>query len=203
MYLRILGEALVTLLVILDPLGNIPVFLVLTGGLSGRARNQASYLSVLVAAIVVILFALFGQVLLQYLNISLESLMVAGGVLLFLVAIEMLRGGGDLLSASHEEANVAFVPLGTPLLAGPGAIVATMVLIRQHPSVAGHLSVILGVLAALVLVLITLRFASSCARFIRPSAIHFTTRIMGLLLTAIAVQLVVGAIARWQRIGLG
>lgn len=200
---QIAGEALVTLFVILDPLGNIPVFLVLTGGLPERDRHRAAYVSVVVAAIVIVLFALFGQILLEYLSVSLESLMVAGGVLLFLVAIEMLRGGGDLLSATHEEANVAFVPLGTPLLAGPGAIVATMVLIRQNPGTVDRVSALLGVLGALLLVLLSMRFASWCARYMRPSAIHFTTRIMGLLLTAIAVQLIVEAVRRWQEGGLG
>ncbi len=107
-----------------------------------------------------------------------------------------------MLTVSHEEANVAFVPLGTPLLAGPGAIVATMVLMRQNPDFGGKVSVILGVLIALAAVLASLRFASWCSRYLRPSAIHFLTRILGILLTAIAVQLVVSAVARWSRLGL-
>jgi small neutral amino acid transporter SnatA (MarC family) len=77
-----------------------------------------------------------------------------------------------------------------------------MVMIRQNPDLADKLSVILGVLVALAAVLVTLRFASWCSRYLRPSAIHFFTRILGLLLTAIAVQLVVSAIARWSRLGL-
>lgn len=195
------GEAFVTLVVILDPLGNVPVFLSLTGTYEPRRRVRAAYLAVGVATVVVVLFALFGQLLLQYLNVSLESLMVAGGVLLFIVALEMLRGG-DSISGSHEEANVAFVPLGTPLLAGPGAIVATMVLIRQHALPAERVGVTVGVLLALLANLVVLRFAAWCSRYLRPSAIQFMTRIMGLLLTAIAVQLVVEAIARWQRVGI-
>ncbi len=198
----VFGTAFVTLVVILDPLGGVPVFLTLTSGYDSRMRNRAAYQAIAVATAVVIAFALFGQLIIEYLGISLESLMVAGGVLLFIVALEMLRGGGDLLSVSHEEANVAFVPLGTPLLAGPGAIVATMVMIRQNPDLADKFSVILGVLVALAAVLVTLRFASWCSRYLRPSAIHFFTRILGLLLTAIAVQLVVSAIARWSRLGL-
>jgi multiple antibiotic resistance protein len=203
MNVRAFGEALVTLLVILDPLGNVPVFLALTGRMPRRERNRAAYLSVAVAAAVVLAFAFFGQFLITYLSISLESLMVAGGVLLLLVAIEMLRGQGDTLATSHEEANVAFVPLGTPLLAGPGTIVATMVLVRQYSTTAGRVGVLLGLLAALTLVLATLRFAAWAGRLLRPSAIHFMTRIMGLLVTAIAVQFVVEAIARWQKFGLG
>jgi multiple antibiotic resistance protein len=180
----------------------VPVFLSLTRGYDDGARNRAAYLAVLVATAVVVAFALFGQLIIEYLGISLESLMVAGGVMLFIVALEMLRGGGDLLSAAHEEANVAFVPLGTPLLAGPGAIVATMVLMRQHDDAGGKMSVLAGVLVALAAVLVALRFAAWCGRFLRPSAIHFLTRILGLLLTAIAVQLLVEAIGRWIRFGL-
>lgn len=199
---RALGQSFVTLLVILDPLGGVPVFLGLTRSLDQRARNRAAYVAVLVATGVLAVFAVFGQALIQYLSISLESLMVAGGVLLFIVALELLRGG-DSLSATPEEVSVALVPLGTPLLAGPGAIVATIVLIRQHPEAVSRLAVAGGVTLALLVVLITFRFASACSRFLRPSAIHFVTRLMGLLLTAIAVQLVVDAIARWQRLGLG
>jgi len=199
---RTFGESLVTLVVILDPLGTVPVFLSVTQPMEPRARNRAAYVSVLVAAIVLGAFVAFGQALLAYLSISVESLMVAGGVLLFIVALEMLRGG-DSLTATHEGASVALVPIGTPLLAGPGAIVATIVLIRQHPGLVERLAVIGGLVLALLVVLGALRFASACARFLRPSAIHFVTRIMGLLLTAIAVQLVVNAVARWQRFGLG
>lgn len=196
------GHAFVTLVVILDPLGGVPVFLTLTTGHEPRLRNRAAYQAIAVATAVIVVFALFGQLIIEYLGISLESLMVAGGVLLFIVALEMLRGGGDLLTVAHEEANVAFVPLGTPLLAGPGAIVATMVLMRQNSDFGGKVSVIVGVLVALAAVLASLRFASWCSRYLRPSAIHFLTRILGILLTAIAVQLVVSAIARWSRLGL-
>jgi multiple antibiotic resistance protein len=195
------GRALVTLVVILDPLGGVPVFLALTGGMERHDRHRAAYLAVAVAAAVILTFALFGQLILEYLSISLESLMVAGGVLLFMVAFEMLRGG-EGLKGTHGESDVALVPLGTPLLAGPGAIVATMVLMRQHPVGSARMGVILGVIAALLSVLASLRFASWCGRYLGPSTIQFLTRIMGLLLTAIAVQLVVEAIARWQTLGL-
>jgi multiple antibiotic resistance protein len=199
---RSFGEALVTLLVILDPLGGIPVFLSLTQGMDDRQRNRSAYLAVAVATAVVLSFAFFGHLLLAYLNVSIEALMIAGGVLLFLVALEMLRGehSGE---ASEGQANVALVPLGTPLLAGPGAIVATMVLMRQYPVGAGRVGVIAGVLVALVAVLVALRLASWCGRYLRPGAIAFVTRIMGLLLTAIAVQLMVQAAMRWVRLGLG
>ena len=201
MDLQTFGRALVTLVVILDPLGGVPVFLTLTRDMDARTRSRAAYLAVAVAAAVILAFAFFGQLILEYLSISLESLMVAGGVLLGMVAFEMLRGG-EGLQGGHGDSNVALVPLGTPLLAGPGAIVATMVLMRQHPAGAARVGVILGVVAALVFVLVSLRFAAWSGKRLGPSAIQFLTRIMGLVLMAIAVQLVVQAIARWQRLGL-
>jgi multiple antibiotic resistance protein len=197
---RTFGQSFVTLLVILDPLGNIPLFLALTSQDEPRARHRAAYVSVLAAGAILAVFAVFGDALIRYLSISLESLMVAGGVLLFLVALDMLRGAESIVVAP-EDTSVALVPLGTPFLAGPGAIVATIVLTRQHPGVTERLSVVAGAAVALIVVLVALRFASLLGRLLRPSAIHFLTRIMGLLLTAIAVQLVADAILRWVRAG--
>jgi MarC family membrane protein len=199
---RAFGQSFVTLVVILDPLGNIPLFLALTQGEVPKARNRAAYVSILVAGAILASFAAFGDALIRYLSISLESLMVAGGVLLFLVALDMLRGADSLIRVP-EDISVALVPLGTPFLAGPGAIVATIVLTRQHPALGERLAVAAGAALALLVVLVALRFAALVGRLLRPSAIHFLTRIMGLLLTAIAVQLVADAVTRWLRAGLG
>ncbi len=198
---RTFGQSFVTLLVILDPLGNIPVFLALTGQHEPRARHRAAYVAVLAAGAILAVFAAFGNALLHYLSISLESLMVAGGILLFLVAFDMLRGSGSFMTVPSE-VSIALVPLGTPFLAGPGAIVATIVLARQHPDMLDRLALAAGAIFALLVVLAALRFAAALGRLLRPSAIHFLTRIMGLLLTAIAVQLVAQAVARWVRFGV-
>jgi multiple antibiotic resistance protein len=199
---RAFGQSFVTLLVILDPLGNIPLFLALTRDEMPRVRHRAAYVAILVAGAVLAGFAAFGDALIRYLSVSLESLMVAGGVLLFLVALDMMRGTQPLVVTS-EDTSVALVPLGTPFLAGPGAIVATIVLNRQHPAIVERMAVIGGAALALLVVLAALRFASFIARLVRPSAIHFLTRIMGLLLTAIAVQLAANAVLRWIRSGVG
>lgn len=198
---RAFGQSFVTLIVILDPLGGIPVFLSLTRDLDPRARHRAAYVAVATAAAVVAGFGAFGAALIRYLSISLESLMVAGGILLFLVALDMLRGAGTMISAP-EDSSVALVPLGTPLLAGPGAIVAAILLTQQHTGWQERLAVIGGAALALVVLLIALRFAAAVGRLLRPSAIHFITRIMGLLLTAIAVQLAADAVSRWLRFGV-
>jgi MarC family membrane protein len=198
---RTLGQSFVTLLVILDPLGNIPVFLALTATHDTRDRNRAAYVAVLVAGAVLAAFAAFGNALIRYLSISLESLMVAGGILLFLVALDMMRGQDPPLGVPSD-VSIALVPLGTPFLAGPGAIVATIVLARQHPGVSERFAVVVGGALALLVVLVALRFAALIGRLLRPSAIHFLTRILGLLLTAIAVELVAGAVSRWIEFGV-
>src|SRR3954462_5697534 len=122
----LLSEVFVTLFVIMDPVGTIPIFLSLTRGWSRGTVKRAAWQTVAVSFAVIVAFAFFGQRILDYLGISLPALQCAGGLLLLLVALELLTGKGETASAGSD-LNVALVPLGTPLLAGPGAIVATMV----------------------------------------------------------------------------
>ena len=193
-------EAFLTLLVILDPPAALPVFLALTGEFEAGFRRRAAYVSIAVAAAVLTLFAVAGPVLFRCLSISVESLMIAGGLLLLTVAFQMFLRGPQL-EPTTTSLNPAYVPIGTPLLAGPGAIVATLLLF-EDPGVLHHGAVATGIAAALVVTLIVLRFAASCARCFRPGLVQFSTRVMGLLLAAFAVQMGVDAIARWQRFGM-
>jgi len=117
--------------------------------------------------------------------------------------VSVLVAGADSLVRVPEDASVALVPLGPPFLAGPGAMVATIVLTRQHSAFTQRLAMVAGAVVALLVVLAALSFASTLARLLRPSAIHFLTRITGLLLTAIAVELVADAVQRWVRSALG
>ena len=116
---RFFGEVFVTLIVIMDPPGSVPIFLGLTAGRPAAARQRLAWQAVLVSAGVISVFALFGQQILSYLNISIAALQGAGGLLLILVALELLTGSSKNPTATRE-VNVALVPLGTPLLAGPG-----------------------------------------------------------------------------------
>src|SRR4051795_12908070 len=120
----------VTLFVIMDPPGTIPLFLSLTSGRSHRMRKRLAWQAVTVAFFVITTFALFGQSILNYLGITLPAMQAAGGLLLLLVALELLTGKADE-PMETANVNVALVPLGTPLLAGPGAIVATIVFVRS------------------------------------------------------------------------
>lgn len=183
-----LGKTFVTLLVVMDPFGTAPVFLSLTRHMSRTAAQRAALVASTAALGVVIVFALFGQVVLSYLHVSLASLSIAGGLLLVLVALEMLQGNQR---SPTDDDRIALVPLATPLLAGPGAIATVMVLVRQQPGAAAHLGVYAGIVATVVVIGAVLLLADRLAAWIPASALHFLTRIFGFLLTAIAVQLVV------------
>ena len=188
---RAFGEAFITLVVIMDPLGSAPIFIALTAGRSVAARRRAALEAAGAAGGLVVVFALFGRLILDYLHVSVESLTIAGGMLLLLVALQMLRGEE---MASAETANVALVPLATPLLAGPGAIAAVMVLTRRYEDAPGRIGVVVGIIAAVVVVAVGLLLADRIARLLRPSLIQLLTRVLGLLLSAIAVQFIVDAV---------
>jgi multiple antibiotic resistance protein len=191
---RVLGSVFVTLFVIMDPPGTVPIFLALTSAMPARRRVRAARQAVAVAFGVIIAFAVFGRALLDYLQISLPALQGAGGLLLLLVALELLTGK-DEAPGSADGVTVALVPLGTPLLAGPGAIVATMVFVQQaHGRPAAWVAIGLGVLLVHVCLWAAMRFAGQIHRVLGESGTTLVTRIAGLLLSAIAVQLVADAV---------
>jgi multiple antibiotic resistance protein len=186
---KLFAEVFVTLVVIMDPVGTIPMFLALTGGRTARARKRLAWQAVLVAVAVIATFALFGQQILRYLGITVPALQGAGGLLLVLVALELLTGKQDQPD-DIPDVNVALVPLGTPLLAGPGAIVATIVFVRRAHGVADATAIAAGIVAVHIVLYLALRFAVVILRIIREGGVLLVTRISGLLLSAIAVQLV-------------
>jgi multiple antibiotic resistance protein len=183
----------VTLFVIMDPVGTIPIFLSLTGGRSPQVSRRLAWQAVTVSFGVISAFAFFGQQILSYLHISLPALQCAGGLLLLLVALELLTGKESEPTAVAET-NVAMVPLGTPLLAGPGAIVATMVFSKQVDDFKQFAAVALGVIAVHITIWLAMRFSLPILRVIRESGVLLVTRIAGLLLSAIAVQMVANAV---------
>src|SRR5260370_17374012 len=113
---RAFAEAFITLVVIMDPLGSAPIFISLTAGLTRAARRRAALLAAGAAGGLVVAFALFGRLILDYLHVSVESLTIAGGLLLLLVALQMLRGEGI---AQPDTANIPPLPLPTPPLPRP------------------------------------------------------------------------------------
>ena len=204
---ELFAKATVTLTVLMDPIGNIPVFLALTRRFDAPARRRAARQGSLMAGAVILLFAVFGELILRGLGIGLPALKLAGGLLLLLVALELLQPFDEGLhdeepAADNQSVNVALVPLGTPMVAGPGAIATTMVYMRQADGFGGALSVVAAVLTALLLIFIALRFASTLSRVLKPNGVHVMSRVMGLLLAAIAVQLGASAIEQWINEGV-
>jgi len=193
---RLFGSVFITLFVIMDPPGTVPIFLGLTSAMTRKQRNRAARQAILVAFGVIVSFAIFGQQLLNYLHISLAALQASGGLLLLLIAMELLTGKAEEPQPSgNAKVNVALVPLGTPLLAGPGAIVATMVFVQQSDGTfADWTAITLGVIAVHICLYLAMRFANVIHRILKDSGTLLVTRIAGLLLAAIAVQLIADAV---------
>ncbi len=191
------AQALVTLVVIMDPPGATPLFLSLVSQKTMREQRRLAWQAALTSFIVITVFALFGQWILDYLKISLPALKGAGGLLLLLVSLELLRGE---TRKNHEsgDSNVALVPLGTPLLAGPGAIVAVMLFVQQATEDGDGtdkvLALALAVLIVHLIIGLTLMFSTRIVAVIKESGVDLLARIAGLLLAAIAVEMLISAI---------
>jgi multiple antibiotic resistance protein len=199
---RFFWEVFVTLFVIIDPAGTVPVFLGLTRGRSNRDRKRLAWQATIVAFGVIVVFALFGRTILDYLGVSLPALEGAGGLLLLLVALELLTGkAGEPTDAELVRANVAFVPLGTPLLAGPGAIVATMLFVQRVHGTGDGFALAGAIVAVAIAVWLPMRFALGVRRLLTDNGVELLTRISGLLLAAISVQLVANSAAAFARSG--
>lgn len=190
---RLYGSVVVTLLVIMDPPGIVPIFLGLTHRRGPEQMKRLALQATLTALGVIVGFALFGQFILDYLHVSLPALQASGGLLLLIVALELLMGRGADFTAS-EDVNVALVPLGTPLIAGPGAIVAVMLFMQQADSPSSYTAVALGILSVHLVLFLTMRFSTTIARVLGTSGITVLTRIAGMLLAAIAAQLIANAV---------
>ena len=186
---KLLGSVYLTLFVIMDPPGIIPIFLALTARRGSKAMAKLALQAALTAFCVITAFALFGERLLSFLGITLPALQASGGLLLLIVALELLTGKTDE-PTEVDDVNVAMVPLGTPLLAGPGAIVATILFVRQSDTTAEVVALILGIVAIHVTIYLFMRYSVVLARILKPTGILVLTRIAGLLVAAIAVQLI-------------
>lgn len=198
---RLLAEVFITMFVIMDPPGTVPIFLALTGTMTKQQRHRAARQATMVAFGVVIAFALGGQQLLTFMHISIPALQVSGGLLLLLVALELLTGKAEEPQPSANGAvNVALVPLGTPLLAGPGAIVAAMVFVQgTDGTVADWTAVGLGILGVHLCLYLAMRYAGAIHRVLGESGTTLVTRIAGLLLAAIAMQIMGDGVVQFIR----
>ena len=186
-------QAFVTLFVIMDPPGATTIFLALVKNEPSRKRILMAWQGATVSLIVIVVFAIFGKFLLDYLHISVEALQGAGGLLLLLIALELLTGR-DSSSDNSKDVNVALVPLGTPLLAGPGAIVTTIVFVQNAETTSMKLALAAAIVAVHLAIGLTLMFSTKIVSIIKESGVTLLARIAGLLLAAIAVEMIVQAV---------
>jgi len=187
------AQAFVTLFVIMDPPGATPIFLGLTGDKTPRERIRLAWQAAGVSLFVIASFALFGQLILEYMNVSIEALQAAGGLLLLYVSLQLLTGtsqGG----AEQRSSNIGMVPLGTPLLAGPGAIVATMIYVQKADTNAQFLGLAMAIVAVHLIIGTVLMASTKIVRVIKEAGVSLLASIAGLLLAAIAVQMLANAI---------
>jgi multiple antibiotic resistance protein len=193
------GVALATFFATIGPLDVAAVFAALTAGETSQHKLLMAIRGTLVAAIILVIFALVGEMLLAGLGISLAALRAAGGILLLLIGIEMVfaRSSGGISTTDEEEReatskkDISVFPLATPLIAGPGAMGAAILLMaNEEGDVAGQMAVVAALLAVLFFTFITLLIAGKIQHVLGVIGTQVITRVMGVLLSALAVQFI-------------
>ena len=188
----------ISLLIIMDPLGNLPFFLMFTEKNTLPERNKAAAISSFAACLILIFFCLTGDFILHFFGIGLPTFQLAGGFIFFIYALQMLRLiPGALKTSSEEEKeglekeNVAMVPLATPLLAGPGAITIVLAWQQKIEDLLNMPFLFFSIIIACIAVYLVFYFGHKISRFLGVGGIRVITRLMGLLLAVIAVQFMV------------
>lgn len=187
---------------VVDPFAVIPLYLSMTQGDPPAKRRRAALRAAVAATITLLLFAFAGRVILSVFNITLGAFQVAGGIILFLLAIDMLRAERSRVRTSPEEVregvekdDVAIIPLGIPILAGPGSIATVTVLMSDAARSPVLVSILVGCVVAVgALTFILLAAAPVLERALRQTGLHILNRVMGLILAAVAVQFVVNGV---------
>ena len=187
------AQAFVTLFVIMDPPGATPIFLGLVKDKTPRERIRLAWQAAGVSLFVIATFAIFGQLILDYMHVSIEALQAAGGLLLLYVALQLLTGATKSGTEKQSD-NIGMVPLGTTLLAGPGAIVATMIYVQQADTNTQILGLALAIVAVHLIIGTVLMASTKIVSVIKESGVTLLASIAGLLLAAIAVQMLANAI---------
>jgi multiple antibiotic resistance protein len=179
-------KTFVAVFVLADALGNIPILLVLTKGMEPEQRNNVVDRATIVATLVLLGFAFAGKWVLQYLDISMGSLRIAGGLLLLIIALRMLEGELDT-PVVEQGRDVAITPLALPLLAGPGTLTTVMLLMSEAPN--AHISVVVGIVSAMFVTWVIVRQAGRIDPWLGPEGAVIITKLLGFLLAALAVEI--------------
>lgn len=191
-------SAFVTLFVVIDPIGLTPVFIALTPGMTVQQRQAIAVRATVIAAGLLFLFAFLGEQVLGFIGISMPAFRIAGGILLFLTALDMLFERRT--KRREDKADVDDVPdpsvfpIAIPLIAGPGAIASIILLVGQADGAVGMASVLSVMVAVLVIVFVLFLSASLIERALGKTGIVVVTRLLGMLLAALSVQFVLDGI---------
>jgi len=198
-------SAFLSFLVIVDPLGLAPLFMSISAGRPSTEQHRIARNAVLIAGVVIILFGVGGRPLLGYLGVSIDALRIAGGVLLFKLAFDMILAHRERTTAEEQteagsRPDITVFPLAIPLLAGPGAFATVLVFVARADGKTDYLAVLFGcIILVLALSWATLRLAGGVTRILGHTGINVITRVFGIVLAALAVQLVAdGVIAMWR-----
>ncbi|KEJ89598.1 MarC family protein [Sulfitobacter donghicola] len=196
--------AFVTMFVVIDPIAIAPIFLALTPDMTAQERSKIALRAVLVGGFLLVLFAFFGKAVLEFAGISMAAFRVAGGILLFLTAMDMLferrtkrREDSSETPEVMEQDDPSVFPLAIPLIAGPGAIASVILLVGQKPGGEGLISVIAITTVVLAIMYVMLRLSSLLERVLSKVAINVITRVLGMLLAALSVQFVLDGLAEF------
>jgi multiple antibiotic resistance protein len=196
-------SSFVTLFVVIDPPGCAPIFAGLTRDVQGPQRRAMAVRSVAVAAVILLFFGLLGEALLRALGISLAAFRIAGGIMLFLIALDMVferrtarrENRAQEVSADPEHDDISVFPMGIPMIAGPGSIASVMVLTARTSGLENILVVLAALLAILLLTLVALLAAGWLMRLMGKRMEAMLTRLLGVILAALAAQFVIDGIA--------
>lgn len=200
--------AFTTLFVIIDPPGTTPLFLALTQGMTPAQRRIIAIRAIVISFALMIAFILIGEALLGFIGISMPAFRIAGGILLFLTALEMLfqkrqarrEDNANEAAIEHQDDPSVF-PLAMPLIVGPGAITTLILLAGEAKSFTDFASIV-GVVAAVLICLLGFLFASNLVeRALGKTGLNIVTRLLGMLLAALAIQFVLDGIS--QSFGIG
>jgi multiple antibiotic resistance protein len=207
---EILTTAFVTFLVTVDPFGVAPLFVGLTAHASAAERRRLAVRGVVIGSAILIVFALVGEPLLRALGIGLPAFRIAGGILLLLLAVDMVMARQSGLrtmtpgedAETHSRSDISVFPLGIPLIAGPGAITSVVLLVgRVGGDIAAQAAVIGVLIAVLILTLICLLLAGQLMRLLGVTGINVISRVSGIIVAALAVQFMIdGVRAIWPGI---
>jgi multiple antibiotic resistance protein len=194
--------AFVTLFVIIDPIGLAPLFVALTHGMDARTRRGIAIRACVIAAMLLVLFAALGEAVLGFVGISMPAFRIAGGILLFLTALDMLfeRRSKRREDQADERPDPSVFPLAIPLIAGPGAIASVILLTGEMGGLQGFATTVLVMAAVLGIVFALFMVAGLLERALGRTGINVVTRLLGMLLAALAVQFVLDGL---RALGLG